>query len=137
FFFNILVLRRYISLRLIVVVVGDKKLDPVIWEEVAKLSVKLSSECFIVAHHQCRALFLINNISNGTCFTGTGYSKQRLILITLFEPFHQLFDSLRLIAGWLPGRLLSKIRKHCSLLNILIASIAIFLINTELYLSFI
>src|SRR5699024_12817970 len=73
--FRSLILRRYISLRLIVVVVGDKKLDPVIWEEVAKLSVKLSSECLIVAHHQCRALFLINNISNGTCFTGTGYCK--------------------------------------------------------------
>ena len=49
---------------------------------------------------QCRFIQVLNDICHRKCLTGTGDTQKCLTLVAFFEPFDQLFDRFRLIAGW-------------------------------------
>ncbi len=59
-FFDIGIGRRYIGLRLIIVVVADKILHRVLREELLKLAVKLRRQRLIMGNHQRRLLHLLD-----------------------------------------------------------------------------
>ena len=51
---NISVRRRYIRLRLIIIIIGDKVFHCVLREKFLKLTIQLCRQCFIVCYDQCR-----------------------------------------------------------------------------------
>ena len=67
---NIGIRGRHISLRLVIIVVGDKILHRVLREELLKLPVKLSRQCFIVGDHQRGPLQLLDDIGHGEGLAG-------------------------------------------------------------------
>ena len=61
---------------------------------------KLSRQCFIVRQNNCRFLSILYNIGNRKCFSRTGNSEKGLVFFANIQTFRQLFNCLRLIAGW-------------------------------------
>ena len=96
---------RHVGLGLVVVVVGDEVLDRVVREELAELAVELRGQRLVVREHQRRALHALDHVGDGEGLARTGHAQQRLVREALLEPFDQLRDRLRLIAGGLVVRL--------------------------------
>ena len=67
---NIGIRGRHISLRLVIIVIGNKILHRVLREELLKLPVKLSRQCFIVCNYQCGPLQLLDDIGHGEGLAG-------------------------------------------------------------------
>ena len=98
---NISIRRRHISLRLVIVVIGDKIFYRILREKFLHLPVKLPRQCFIMGNDQSRLIQRLDHICHGKGLTGTGDTQQGLELIPLSEAFHQFCDCLRLVSGWL------------------------------------
>ena len=96
---NIGIRLRYISFRLIIVVVGYEIFYRIFREKFLHLSIKLSSKRLIMGNDQSRLVQRLNDVRHSKRLAGTGDAKKRLKLIAFFESFYQLFDCLRLIAG--------------------------------------
>ena len=91
--------RRHVSLRLVIVVVGDKVFYRIFREKFLELAVQLSSQGLIVRYDQSGLLQLLNDIGHGKGLAGTGHAQQGLKLVALLKTFDQGFYSLRLVTG--------------------------------------
>ena len=96
---NIGIRRRYIRLRLIIIVIGDKIFHCVLWEKFLHFPVKLSRQCFVMRNDQCWLVQRLDHIRHGKGLTRTGDTQEGLELIALPETFYQFRDCLRLITG--------------------------------------
>ncbi len=81
--FDISVSLRYISLRLVIIIIAYKILHCIFREELFEFRVELPGQSFIRRHNQSGALLLFDNFSHGKGFTGTSYSQQGLFPVTL------------------------------------------------------
>ena len=99
--FNISVRCGHVSLRLIVVVVGNKILHRIFRKEFPKLAAKLGSQGLVMRQHQSGSVHPLNNIGHGKGFAGAGDPHQGLLLHTVQHAPGQLLNCLRLIAGGL------------------------------------
>ena len=110
-FINLLINRRilgnisvrlwYISLRLIIIVIGYKVLHCILREELLELTVKLRRQCLIVRNDQSRLIQLCDDVRHREGLTGTGHTEQSLELVAFLEASYQFFDRLRLVTGGL------------------------------------
>ena len=96
---NIRIRRRHVSLRLVVVVVGDKIFHCVLRKKFFKFSIQLRRQRLIMRNDQRRFIQLLDHIRHRKCFTGTRNTEQCLTLISFLKSFHQLLNRLRLVAG--------------------------------------
>ena len=63
--FNINIRLRYISLRLVIIIIADKVLHGIVWEKFLKLAAKLRSQNFIRSHDQRGSLETSDNVGHG------------------------------------------------------------------------
>ena len=78
-FFDIRIRRRYISLRLVIIVVAYKILHCVLREELLKLAVKLRCQRLIMGNDQRRLLHLLDQIRHRKGLAGPRHAHQSLI----------------------------------------------------------
>src|SRR5688572_27837954 len=76
----------YVSLRLIVIIVGNKKLYGVLWEKVFELLIQLRRQSLIWRQNKGRTLEPGDNIGHSEGLPGTGHSEQGLVFIAAFNP---------------------------------------------------
>ncbi len=89
---------RDVSLRLVVVVIGDEVLDGVGGEEAAELLVELRRQRLVVREHQGRAVHLLDELGDGEGLARAGDAEQYLFLDALLDAAHQLANGFGLVA---------------------------------------
>ena len=92
------VTRRHIGLGLVVVVVGDKILDRIVREKLAKFAVELRRQRLIRGQHQGRAPGVCDHLCHRKCLPRASDTEQGLERKTVVDAFHQLRDRCGLIA---------------------------------------
>ena len=81
FLLDVRVGSRNVSLRLVVVVVGDEILDGVFGEEVFELLVQLRGERLVVGDDERRALGALDDGSDGEGLAAAGDAEQHLMFL--------------------------------------------------------
>ena len=105
---------RNVGFGLVVVVVADEIVDGVVGEKIAKLSVELRCQGFVVGEHQCRPADPRNHIGHRECLAGAGHAHQHLRSAAILDSLHERFNGLRLIPRRLIGaHQLKHIRTEC------------------------
>ena len=97
------VCRLDVRLRLVVVVVGDKVLDSVVGEQVAKLLVQLCREGLVVGDDQRRLLDRLNDPRDGVRLTRPRDAEKRLLVDAARVAVNQRLDCVWLVAGGIEG----------------------------------
>ena len=97
--FDICVSGRYISLRLIIVIVGHKVFHRVLREKLLEFTVKLCGQSLVVTDYKRRLLYFLDYVGHGEGFAGTGNSHESLRSIAVQYAVCQPFYGLRLITG--------------------------------------
>ncbi len=97
--FDVGVGARQVRLRLIVVVIAHEVFDGVVWKELLELGIQLRGQRLVVRHDQRRPVDGLDHRGHDVSLAGAGCAKQRLVLIAGAQPFDQLADGLRLVAG--------------------------------------
>ena len=98
-FFDIRVRSWDVSLRLVVVVVGDEVLYGIVGEILLELRCQLSRQSLVMRDYQRRTLHLLDDVRYRVSLARTRHSQQRLMLQSQFtSAFHQLIDRMRLVA---------------------------------------
>ena len=95
---DIHIARRYVSLGLVIIVVGNKIFHRVFRKEIAQLRIQLRRQCLIWRHHHRRPSQLRDDISHGKRLAGAGHTEQCLERQPLVDSLHQLRDGRRLVA---------------------------------------
>ena len=90
---------RNVRLGLVVVVVADEVLHRIVGKEAAELLVELSRERLVVHHDQRRPVHTGDGVRHGERLAGPGDAEQDLVPISALEPFCQLANRARLVAG--------------------------------------
>ena len=90
-----------VGFRLVVVVVGNEVFDGVVREEFAHFAVKLGSESFVRREDERGALRAGDDVRHGEGFAGTGHAEQGLLGEAVLQPFEELGNGSRLVAGGL------------------------------------
>ena len=96
--------RRYVGLRLVVVVVGNEVLHGIVREERLELPVELGRQGLVRRHDDGRLLHRLDHVGDGVGLARAGDAQQRLLRQPGLETGHQLVDRLRLVAGGLVRR---------------------------------
>ena len=91
---------RDVRLRLVVVVVRHEVLDRVLRKEAVELLVELGGQRLVVGQDEGRAVDRLDHLRHRERLSGAGDTEQRLGLLALPEALDELFDGLRLVAGW-------------------------------------
>ncbi len=91
--------RGDVSLRLVVVVIGDEILHRIVREEVAHLAIELGRQRFVGRQDQGRALDLLDHVGDGEGLARPGDAEQGHARFAIVQPRHELADGLWLIAG--------------------------------------
>ena len=97
--FDIGIGRRYIRLRLIIVVIGDKILHRVFRKKFPEFRAQLCGERLVVREHQGRPVDLGDDVGHRKGFPRACNAQQGLFPVALADAVHQLGDRLRLVAG--------------------------------------
>ena len=100
-FGNIGIAGGHISLWLVIIIIGNKIFHCILRKEFLHFPVKLCGQRFIMGNDQRRLIKLLNHIGHGKGLAGSGNTKKCLELVAFFKTFHQLFDCLGLVSGWL------------------------------------
>ena len=100
-FLDILVDRRYIGLRLIVIVVRHEVLHGVFGEKLLEFAVELRRQSLVMAEYERGTLHLLYDIGHSEGLARTGDAKQRLRLAAGLHTLGKLPYGLRLVAGGL------------------------------------
>ena len=87
-----------ISLRLIIIIEGNKILHGVFREKLLEFAAQLRRKSFVVRKHQSGAVKPCNNICRRKGLAGTGNTQQHLRAQAVLHALHQLLYCLRLIA---------------------------------------
>ena len=95
---DVAVRARDVSLRLVVVVVGYKVFNGIFREKLAEFRAELRRKYLVVGKDYGRLVHLGNDIRHSEGLAGPRYSEEYLFLFALFQPFHELFYRLGLIA---------------------------------------
>ena len=88
-----------IGFRLVVVVVGDKKLHRVFREELLELAAQLGGQGLVMDQHQSRALEPLDDLRHRVRLAGARDAQERLLLEAKLHTVCQRHNSLRLVAG--------------------------------------
>ena len=70
-------------------------------EECLELAVELGCQCLVVAEHQSGAAYVLYDIGYGECLSRAGHAQKRLCMRSVKQPFGELLNGLRLVAGGL------------------------------------
>ena len=97
---DISVADRNVSLRLVIIVIGDEVLDSVLGEELAQLVAELRRKRFVVGQHQRRPTRLGDDVGHRERLTRACRSKQRLITLSVVQSLNELINGRRLVALW-------------------------------------
>ena len=100
--------RRYVGLRLVVIVVGDEVLHCVIGEELLELAIELRRQGLVMGHDDGWPLDLLNHIGNGESLARTGYPEQGLMGKPGFNAVNQSRNRFGLVTSRLVGRIDAK-----------------------------
>src|SRR5271157_730633 len=98
FFFNIKVSRRHISLRLVIVIVGDEVLYGVVWEKTLELVVELGGERLVVGHDEGGAVGGLDHFGRGVGLARSGDAEQNLVLLAIKDAAGEAVDGSSLVA---------------------------------------
>ena len=90
---------RHVSLRLVVVVIGDKILHGIFRKKITHFRIELRSQCLIGCHDDGRPLYSLDNIGDGKSLARTGYTQQCLPCLTCLQPGDQAINCRGLITG--------------------------------------
>ena len=96
-FFNEGVTGRNVCFRLVIIVVGHKIFDGIMWKKLLELAIQLSCQSFVGSQHQCRATGTGDDVGHRKCFAGTGNTQQGLVAVAALNTGDQLFNSQRLV----------------------------------------
>ncbi len=88
-----------IRLRLIIIVIGNEKLNRIFRKELFKLTAQLRRQRFIVRQNERRALELLDDLRHRIGFSRAGDTQKRLLLKTHFHTVRERLYRLRLIPG--------------------------------------
>ena len=91
--------RRYIGLRLVVIVVRDEILDGIVWKELTHLAIKLGRQRLVRREDNGRSLRTLNDTCHRVGLSGAGDAKQYLSCKAVIETVRQPGDRLRLVTG--------------------------------------
>ncbi len=97
---NVGVRRRDVCFGLIVIVIGNEKLDRVVGEKALELSIQLCGQRFVVRNDERGFVDLRDHIGNGESLSAAGHTEKSLKAIASLHALDQLTNRLRLIAGW-------------------------------------
>ena len=97
FFFDVEVRRRYVSFRLVVIIVRDEVLDGVMGEETLELVVELRGESLVVGHDEGGAVGCLNDLGHSEGLAGAGDTEQDLVLLAVEDAAGESFDGLALV----------------------------------------
>ena len=92
-----------VSLRLIVVVVGDKVLHRVVGEECLELSVELRRKGLVMTEHKSRPLQVLYYIGHCEGLAGACHTQQGYCICAALYGLCYLLYCLRLVSGRLEG----------------------------------
>src|SRR5690554_4145882 len=70
--FYVEIARRDVGFWLIIIIIGEKVFDSIVWKKTFIFTIELSGECFIVATNKRCFLNLLNNFCHGKSFSRTG-----------------------------------------------------------------
>ena len=90
-----------IGFGLVIVVVGYVVLYGVMGEECLELAVELGCQRLVVAEYQSGAAYVLYYVGYGECLARSGHAQQRLCMGSVKQPFGELLNGLRLVAGGL------------------------------------
>ncbi|EYU02606.1 hypothetical protein PA99_1389 [Pseudomonas aeruginosa PA99] len=96
--------RRYVGLRLVVVVVGNEVLHGIVREERLELPVELGRQGLVWRQDQGRALHLGNHVGDAESLARARHPQQGLVRKPRLQPLDHLPDGFRLVAGGLEAR---------------------------------
>ena len=87
-----------ISLRLVIIVIGDKIFYSVMRKKFFKFPVKLGCQRFIVRDDQRRFLYTFYDVGHRKSLSRSRNAQKRLMFFTVQKSFRQFFHRLRLIS---------------------------------------
>ena len=96
--FNVGIALRNVSLRLIIIIIGNKIFHRVIRKEGFQLAGKLRRQRFVVRYYQSRLAHAVDNLRNGIGFARARRTQQHLRVQPLLHALRQGFNRLRLVA---------------------------------------
>ena len=97
-FFDISIRRGNIRLRLVIVIIGHKKLYGVVGEKLPELRTKLCCQRLVMSQHQRGALQLLDHVGHHKGLARAGNTQHGLLFQTQFGASHKLLDGLGLSA---------------------------------------
>ena len=102
-FFYIKVSSGNVGFRLVVVVVRNEIFHSIFGKKLGIFGVELGCQGFVMGHHQCRQLKLLDNVGNGESFTSAGCAKEHLVVVAFVDAFNNFSNRFGLVAGRLIG----------------------------------
>src|SRR4030042_3575779 len=91
---------RDISLRLLIVVVADKKLNSIIRKEFFKFSVELGCKSLVMSNHNGWLFNICDHIRNCQCLSGPCNAQKNLVFNPVFNASCKLIYCIWLITLW-------------------------------------
>ena len=98
-FFDVRIRTRNVSLRLIIIVIRYKILDPAVGEKFPKLIAKLRRQRLVVSNDKSRSLTFLYDVCHSKGLTAARYAQQNLSAQTVVDALYQLLYCLRLISA--------------------------------------
>ena len=96
--FNKCVRVRYVGLRLVIIIIGNKILHRVVGKKLLKLRAQLGRKGLVVGQHQGGALHLLDDLGHGKRLPRAGYPQKRLLLQAMFYAGRQRRNGRRLVS---------------------------------------
>ncbi|MPM64624.1 hypothetical protein SDC9_111511 [bioreactor metagenome] len=103
--FNINIRRRYVRLRLVIVIVRYEVLYGAVGKKLLKLAAQLRGQRFIVRNNKRRFLYALDHVSDRIRFARARNAKQYLFFLPLSQATRQAFNCFRLASRRLIGGL--------------------------------
>jgi len=87
-----------VSLRLVIIVIGDKVLHGIVREELAELRTELRRQYLVVGDDKCRALQLLDDVGHREGLARARDAQKDLVLQPVAETLHEPGDGRGLVA---------------------------------------
>jgi hypothetical protein len=97
-FFYISIAAGYVSLGLVIIIIGNKIAHSIVREKLLELPYNCATRVLLCVITKSRPLNILDHIGHGKCLTAACYAQQDLVLLPFQDAFGELCNGVGLIA---------------------------------------